>query len=115
MGAHWPYERLVSGLATPYCPAARFTCQPVRLKQFWEEIPGGPAGRLAQFLERAALDLGDDFRNFLHVGRLTTFAPIGRRCEIRAIGFQHELVQRRGGYRVTDVLAVLEGDIAGKA
>ena len=88
--------------------------QPGCYFQFREKFRCRLARCLAQFFKRTALDLGDDLGNFLHISRFTTFAAIRHGREIRTIGFQHELVQRRGGHGVADVLAVLERDNAGE-
>src|SRR6266545_3274807 len=72
----------------------------------WKEPPGGCARGPAQFLQRATLHLSGHLRDFLHVRRLASFAAIGHRSKIRTIRFQHELVERRGGQCVADILRV---------
>ena len=61
------------------------------------------------------LHLRDGLGNLLHIRGFAALAAIRHGREIRAVGFQHELVQRRGGHGVSDVLAVLERDNAGEA
>ena len=92
------------------CPGCR-AC----LLQLRKKFRRGPAGGGAQFVERATLDLGDGFGDFLHVGRFAALAAIRHGGEIGAVGLQHEPVGRRGGDGVANVLSVLEGRDAGEA
>ena len=85
------------------------------LSDLGEEILGRPAGRGTQFFKGTTFDLGDCFGNLLYVGGFAALAAIRDGCEIRAIGFEHKLAQRRGRHRVTNALAVLERNNAGEA
>lgn len=82
---------------------------------FREKFRGGLAGGGAEFLQGAFSYLRNGFGNFFDVGGFATFAAIRNGREVGAIGFEHELAGRRGGDGVADVLAVFEGDNAGKA
>jgi hypothetical protein len=73
------------------------------------------ASRRAQFFQRTYFYLRHGFGNFFDISRFAALAAIRHGREIRAVGFQHEFVQRRGGHGVADILRVLEGDDAGEA
>ena len=76
-------------------------------------------GRLAsdpaQFFVGEIFYLGCHGRDFLHMSRFAAFAPIGHRCQIGAIRFQHEPICRRRTQSVPNTLCVLESQDAGEA
>src|SRR6476661_4312468 len=68
-----------------------------------------------KFFQGAAFHLRRHFRNLLHVSRLTAFSSVRQGGKVRAIGFQHEFLHRRGGQRVADVLGIFASQNAGEA
>ena len=58
--------------------------------------------------------LPDQFRDRCadvhHVRRLVLLAPVWDRCQIRRVGFDHELIERRCCYGGPQLLGVLERD-----
>ena len=78
--------------------------------KFGEKPAGGGGGGGAEFFEGTFLHFGGEAGNLADVSRLATLAPIGHGGEERAIGFQHELIQRRGGQAFPDVGGVFKRD-----
>ena len=84
------------------------------LRQLWKKRVGGGAGGGAEFFEGTTFCLGDHFRKLFHIRGFATFAAIGDRGEVWAIGLQHELAERRGGNGVANILAIFERGNAGE-
>src|SRR5206468_11612144 len=79
-----------------------------------KELTGCRASGPTQLLRRTTLHVRYDFGDLLEVGRLAAFPAIRHGSKVRAIGFEHESVERRGCDSVANALRVLERDYAGK-
>src|SRR4249920_1586248 len=84
------------------------------LRQVAEEIFCCAASRQAELFQGATLNLCCRLGDFLYIRWLAALSPVGDGRQEWTVGFKHEPVQRCLGEGIPDVLAVLEGQDAGK-
>lgn len=80
-----------------------------------KKLIGRRARRCAEFCSGTLLCFTDHGSDLFHVSWLAAFASIRNGRKVRAVRFQHEFSQWRGGDGVSDVLTVLKGDDAREA
>ena len=75
-----------------------------------EKVKGVLGRDTGNFLKRKVFHRRDFFRDLRHKSRFVSFAAVGNRGHIRAVGFDHEMLQRHDPCGFGKRCRTFEGD-----